>query len=382
MAILLNCPCGRKLQIKEEFAGQEGQCPACGATLMIPYADQPVEVAQVAPVPVIKAPEARVDNDASDQDVRWVPQKRDERGEEVRSHAGLPVPANADFFVDAPPEIGPLTSAYTTLRRGQRPWSMPARVVLCLLTTFGGLLVAAGIDILFELWPGFWSFIWLAALPLAGLLLGLGITGFSHTVTYVGEEGVARYVCSGSRDKLTKQEVFLFRDAAYLRLSTTHHYNKGSYQYTSYKFTWTDVGGRTRYEISGNHNSKNKTPPPTHYYHFGLAAELEWTMYLLGEAKRQIEMDKGVLFPLSGQQTVRILPGRIVFSLNGQDPVEWEAEEVGDAIIHQGTVKIKRVDAQEGWFSSKGVIKFPFESLANAKLFFHLLEKEIGVEVR
>ena len=31
MAIVLHCSCGRKLQIRDEFAGQEGKCPACGA---------------------------------------------------------------------------------------------------------------------------------------------------------------------------------------------------------------------------------------------------------------------------------------------------------------------------------------------------------------
>jgi hypothetical protein len=380
MAILLTCPCGRKLKIKEEFAGQEGQCPACGATLMIPYANEVPEVALAEPAPVA-APQPGAEQ-RSDQEVRRVPKRRDERAERIGNHGGGDLPVNGDYFVDAPAEIGPLVSAYTTLRKGQRPWSIPARTIVCVLATFGGLLLGAGIDLVFDLIPGFWSAIWLIVFPAGAFLLALYLTSFTHTVTYVGQEGAARYCCSGTRNNVTKNEVFQFRDATHLRTSTTHHYNRGSYQYTSYKYTWTDVGGRQRYEISGTHNSRQSTPPSTHAFHYARAAELAWTMYLMEQAHRQIDLAGGVSFPLKGRQSIRICPGLIVFSLKDEEPIEWEAEDVGDAVIQQGVVKIKRVDAQEGWFSSTGVVKFPFDQLANAQLFFHLLEKHIGVEVR
>jgi hypothetical protein len=250
------------------------------------------------------------------------------------------------------------------------------------LATFGGLFLGAGIDLVFDLRGSFWFIVWPLVFLAGAFLLALYLTSFSHTVSYVGEEGVARYCCSGTRDTVNKTEVFQFRDATHLRTSTTHHYNRGSYQYTSYKYTWTDVGGRPRHEISGTHNSRQSTPPSTHPFHYARAAELAWTLYLMEQAHRQIDLAGGVSFPLKGRQSIRICPGLIVFNLKDDEPIEWEAEEVGDAVIQQGVVKIKRVDAQEGWFSSTGVVKFPFDQLANAQLFFHLLEKYIGVEVR
>src|SRR5438067_934648 len=36
VAILLTCGCGRKLQIDDRFAGQQGRCPSCGETIDIP----------------------------------------------------------------------------------------------------------------------------------------------------------------------------------------------------------------------------------------------------------------------------------------------------------------------------------------------------------
>ena len=71
-------------------------------------------------------------------------------------------------------------------------------------------------------------------------------TGFSHTCTFVGKKGVARYKCSGNREQ-TSGEVFLFEDATELRTAQTRHYTNGAYTGTNYTFTWTDVAGRTRF---------------------------------------------------------------------------------------------------------------------------------------
>src|SRR5262249_42783992 len=43
MAIDLTCSCGKRLQVSDEYAGRQGQCPACGRVLDIPapHADWP-----------------------------------------------------------------------------------------------------------------------------------------------------------------------------------------------------------------------------------------------------------------------------------------------------------------------------------------------------
>jgi hypothetical protein len=53
MPIEITCSCGKRLQVGNEFAGRQGQCPACGALLLIPDHDAPVaasspETAQAA----------------------------------------------------------------------------------------------------------------------------------------------------------------------------------------------------------------------------------------------------------------------------------------------------------------------------------------------
>src|SRR5205807_750919 len=134
---------------------------------------------------------------------------------------------------------------------------------------------------------------------------GVLFTRFRHTCTYVGRDGVARFICTGNRDNFSTNEVFHFRDAAELRTAQTRHYHNGVYTGTQYSFTWTDVGGRKRYAISGRHKSEKGNPPANDPYQFGRAAEVQWTVYLLEETLRTIEERGSVLFNLKGGQWIR-----------------------------------------------------------------------------
>ena len=255
------------------------------------------------------------------------------------------------------------------------------RVVLSFGFGILGLLIGGSIDLCASVKSPFWLVVWPVVGLGLGMLCGVVASSFTHTCTYIGRDGAAHYVCSGRRDHITTNEVFRFRDATDLRTSQTRHYKNGVYQHTAYTYTWTDVGGRKRFQITGSHKSEAGTPPPTDHYQFGRAAELAWTMYLLDQAQREVQLSGGVKFQLGKSNWIRVGPGKLTFLLRGAEE-EWEAQEVGGVIVDNGVVKIKRTDAQEGWFSSTGVIKFPFDTLANAQLFFHLLDKLVGVQAQ
>ncbi len=378
MAIVLSCECGRKLQVKEEFAGQEGKCPACGRTMLIPEGDVPAEpVYGALPVEEAAPDDAtRVEPPAPAPDEPPAP----EQAEPVTDHGGGRLPRDADFFAGPPAEIGRVLSAHTTLAGGRRPWTAGGRLVAAGLFGLAGLAVGAVIVLVATPRNEFWQFLW----PTLGSVLGAALTAartrFAHTCTYVGRDGVARFTCSGSRDRVTGSEVFRFRDATELRTSQTLRYVNGSYQGTNYTFTWTDVGGRPRYSIAGTHHTEKGTPPSGDAFHYARAAEMAWTVYLLGQAPRQLELNGSVPFNLKGGQSVRLAQGVLTLQLGG-DPVEWPADDIDAILVEKGVVKIKRKDAAEGWFSSTGVTKFPFDSLANAQLFFHLVDRLLGVRI-
>ena len=174
--------------------------------------------------------------------------------------------------------------------------------------------------------------------------------------------------------------MFLFRDAVELRTSQTHHYNRGAYQSTRFVYTWYDVGGRKRYAIDGAHTSHNNTPPPTHYFHFARAGELAWTVYLSEDVDRQLQLSGSVHFNLTKGKWIRLGQGFVILGF-GEEPVECDARDIAAVQVQKGVVRIKRVDAEEGWFSSRGVYKFDFANLANAQLFFYVLDKVVGVRV-
>ncbi len=377
MAIVLTCDCGRKLQIPEQYAGKEGQCPACGRMLQIPVLEAPSFPGAALEVPPMPSYRPVVE---AEPETPPLPREAPQPEEPVNNHGGDPLPPDADFFVPVPPEIGPLSSAHTTLRQSVQPTALGVRLVGSALAAAGGVAVGLFIDNIFRVRNEFWLMAWPVGLGGIALLIALVATHFSHSCTYVGRDGAARFKCSGSREQLTNQEVFRFRDASELRTSQTLHYTNNVYQHTTYSYTWTDVGGRARYVIGGQHNSEAGTPPSTHEYHFARAAEIAWTVYLLDEAYRQLELNDSVPFNLRGGKWVRLGRGKITISLGGE-PQEVDAADIAAARVERGTVSIRRVDAREGWFSSHGIYKFQFEELANAQLFFHMLDKVVGIPV-
>jgi hypothetical protein len=345
--------------------------------MLIPPAEDavvPLVAGELVPIPeaVAQHPAARPEPDG-----RAV--RRD--GErKLTNHGGGPLAAESDFFIDPPREIGPILSAHTTLTVGKKPWSPGARLIATGLAGLAGLASASAGVLLVAPRAEFWY----VGVPTVGSLLGAGVafgrTRYAHTCSYVGRDGVAKFTCAGNRDRITGAEVFSFRDAAELRTGQTKRYVNGAYQGTDYFFTWTDVGGRKRYQIDGTYQKAKGTPPASDPYHFGLAAEMAWTGSLLSQAQRQVELAGEVAFSLTGGQCVRLAPGRMTLQLGGE-PLEWPAAEIEAVVVDKGQVKVKRADAKEGWFSATGVAKFPFDRLANARLFFFLVDRLLGVRV-
>jgi len=380
--------CGKKLRVKDEFAGQTGQCPSCGAQMDIPTHD--AEMAPQRPVYEARSepePEAPEEVPApSAEPLRQAPRRlrKNEYGEDewepagdIANHSGGAISGRDDFFVPPPPEIGDIVSATTTLRKGTEPMSPAARMTAALIAGAVGLVI--GVVIAVNLKNPFWQLFWPILLGGLGLGIALLATGFSHTCTYVGREGVARYRCSGSRDQI-KEEVFRFADAAELRTSQTRHYTNGVYQHTAYNFTWTDAAGRVRFVISASHKSEQGNPPAKDLFHFASASEQAWTLYKLNEIQAQLRTDGMIYFGLGGRNWVKLGQERITLFFNGEE-TDCHADEIAQVRIDSGWVQVRRKDAKEGWFSSSGVFKFPYGSLGNAQLFLILMDKLVGVRI-
>ncbi len=309
----------------------------------------------------------------SDKEHSWSPP------EGLPSHSGDPLPADGEFFVPPPEAVGNVVSAYTTLTRHKQPTPLGARllVTLILVAACAGLGLflthAARVD------NPFLTLVLPAGLGLLAVGIYWAVTRFKHTCTYVGETGVAKFVCTGSRDNVGAK-VFAFRDAAELRTSQTRRYVNGVYSGTDYTFTWTDIGGRPRHVLKGTYHSEAGTPSKGDLFYYATAAEVAWSTYLLAEASRQIRTLGEVRFSLGSSGWVKVGPDRLSMSLGGA-VTECETRDIASVSVQNGVFIVKRTDAREGWFSSSGVFKFDYGKLANAQLFLFVLDKIAGIRI-
>jgi hypothetical protein len=295
----------------------------------------------------------------------------------IGNHGGGQLTSRDDFFVPPPAEIGEVVSAYTSLRKETQPMSPGTRLAGVLVA--GAVGLAIGLVISLNIKNPFFQLFWPVLLASIGLLVVLLATRFKHTCTYVAQEGVARFTCKGSREQMAGQ-VFCFKDAAELRTSQTRHYTNGVYQHTQYSYTWTDIGGRGRFVLSGQHHSEAGTPPAKDAYHFATAAEQAWTLYMLGQVQAQLKMSGTIFFGLGGKNWVKLGERFISVHMSGVT-TECDADDIAEVRIDQGWVQVRRRDAREGWFSSSGIFKFPYGSLANAQLFLILMDRLVGVRI-
>jgi hypothetical protein len=291
-------------------------------------------------------------------------------------HDGKALPPDADFFVPPPAEVGEIVSAYTTLRTGARPTAPTLRAATVIVCGAAGLAIGLVVAVLTENSVVFA----LLGVPLGGVgvWLGIHLTRFQHRCTYVGREGVARYGCSGSREKIEVREVFRFRDAAELLVSQTSRYVNGVYSGTQYSYSWNVVGGQLWYRIAGTHRCRDNPPPAGEPYRYALAAEAAWSNYLLAQVRTRLLMSETVPFSLGGSDWVRLGQRQLILCLKGQT-IECDVEDIAEMRLHQGWFEVRRKDAQRGWFSSTGVFKFPYAHLANAQLFLFLLDQLLGL---
>lgn len=392
--------CGRKLQVKDDFAGRPGKCPSCGHTQTIPTGEEAAERRRYeareresdtyglqAENEEREERKEPAEDEREREEERPAPRKRrpqvaDSSGweplEGVTNHAGGDLRSRDEFFAEPPAEIGDVLSACSTLRQGVEPMSPTTRLVLGMVA--GAVGLAIGVIIAVNIKNGFWQFFWPIVLAGVGLCIVLFSTVFSHTCTYVGKLGVARFNMTGNRDNVVS-EVFPFADASELRTSQTRHYTNGVYQSTNYDYTWTDVTGRTRFSITGSHKSEAGQPAATDNFHFAVASEMAWTLLLLDQVQAQIKTGGTIYFGLGGKNWVRLGEEQMILHFN-QETTECHVSEISHVRIEQGMVQVRRRDAKEGWFSSTGIYKFPYGSLANAQLFIFLLEKLVGVKIK
>lgn len=293
-----------------------------------------------------------------------------EPDEGVVTHGATDIPETMQFFVNPPPEIGEVATAYSTLQHGKKPMAMGTRFFI------GALIAAIGLGVGFAIGNSPIDII----CAIVGPVLGLGVwlaLGFKHTCSYVGKAGMARYVLKGSLDAEPVEEVLVFADASDLTASQTRHYQNGIYTGTNYAFTWTAADGGKLLTLKGTYSSKEGFPKTKDPYHFARVGEIVWSDHISERMQAELDEHGSVEFAVNKRDFIRIGPGFIEFEFKG-DVQRVPVEEIKKLNIGGGTFTIHTNDA--GWFGSKGKFSFNYGSLGNASMFITALERLLGYE--
>jgi hypothetical protein len=305
-------------------------------------------------------------------------------------HTGDPLSKRLNFFVDPPEEIGTIQSAMSSLPKGKEPWSAAFRFNVALAVTLIGMALGIVLDIVAGVESWVWRCVWVGVGTLLGLLIGTAIENFKHWVTYVGDEGIARFIHTGNPAKI-KAEVLPFADAADIRVSRTHYENIIDKQagrqtgYTTYYFEWLNDKGKSLMTVSYRDHGmgEKKFRPEANFYHFGNAAEKAWTAYKLAEARRQLKAGETLRFrrfPLLLGDWVELGKDTLSFGSGKKKKDEWLSDELAEVEVDRkkGVIRFRHIQAKKGWLSSKGIYEVPFGDLANAELFLKLLREFHG----
>lgn len=308
----------------------------------------------------------------------WVP------ASDVTTHTGEPIPSDYHFFASPPLEIGKVIRAETDGRTGNTPFFSGKQILYALVAAI--ILGAVAYRTTYDSNSTERS-VKRGNLPVAivfaliGAGVGLAAASKRRVCTFVGTEGVARYRYYSDSEKRQRGDVFLFSDADILRTQQTHNYYNGIYTGTTYAFRWTDTSGREFYKVKGSYHGKNKGPRPGDPFYFAASTEQAWADYKRPLAKEAWRKEGFVRFPISGSDYIDLGPTYMDLCFRGKCD-RCDLQDIGSFNIQQGQVTLRRRDAKSGFlgFGSTGIYSFPYQNLANARLFLMLLGELVTEE--
>ena len=310
----------------------------------------------------------------------------------VTGHDGEPLSPECDFFVAPPAEIGPVRTAYTSLKKGVASRPVAIRAALALAAGIVGFLLTWGFDSLTKILFVISDLtrtpviLWEIALMPLWVYLGWRKSRFKHFCTFVGDSGCAHYQCEQERSNAVQKSSLRFADAAGVSSQTVRRTKNGVYNGTNFYFHWYSSNpAKPIYSIAGNHMADSRTPPPENFFNFASAVESAWYRYAAPKIDAEFAQKGAVKFNLGGKYSCVMSRGVIDFVDEQGKLSRCGADEIASARLFDGQLTIRRKDARRGLFelfNSEGVFSFPYGAIHNARLFLYLFERSLGVKVQ
>jgi hypothetical protein len=322
----------------------------------------------------------------------WIPPSN------VTEHQGAPLAPDSDFFVDPPPDLGPIRTAHTSLKQGVKPKSAVMRLAIALAWGAGleilllvGDRATGGVD------PrsGFISHnfnnvsdppmaLILAPVAIVAALIAWLLMRFNHSCTYVGELGCAAFECKRTSSRITKRSAFHFKNAHSVTATATDHYKNTAYVNTTYVFNWYwSPQTKPVYWLKGSHTSRSASPPVDNWYHFCRSAETAWYYHLALLMESELAEKGRVCFYTGHNGWTTLGPGFIEITDRNGQVTRFISGEIGAASSVNHILQIFRpgIFFNPLDFSKReGVYRFDLTS-HNLPMFRLLFKRCLGLDL-
>lgn len=310
----------------------------------------------------------------------------------VTEHQGDPIAPASDFFADPPPDIGPIRTAHTSLRRGRLPKSTARRLTIALAWGAGLEILLVALDLTSDHILGRTDLPFpVVVLPIAFLagFIAWRRTRFGYICNYVGVDGCAQFSCKGSRAHISGRSLLYFKNTTSLVTNLTDHYKNSAYTHTTYGFSWySSQLAEPVFGIAGSHRSRVGKPPTADAYNFCRSAESAWYQHLAPLMEAELAQNGRVSFSTGHNGWTALGPGFIEISDRAGKVIRLTAAEIGKASILNRILEIARpgvaftpLDFAGGRRDSReGVYRFDL-TVHNAPMFRYLFKRCLGVHI-
>ncbi|WP_395094892.1 hypothetical protein [Armatimonas sp.] len=309
-----------------------------------------------------------------------------QRTGQLLDHTGQLLEDDREFSEPAPPTIGRVQSAFSTLRHGETPSFSKKSIARA---TIYGALVVVLLGTLIYFSPQFGKdtgIVWGAGGFFSLILLVMGIVALRpHEYSYTGEKGIARFYFSGSglanllaremKGTTRSTGVFLFEQARVLYNGSIRHYTNGIYTGTDTRFTWMDGDGKPLYTLASHYYSYKENPGPEASIHFFRAAEKVWTAWVMEKHREELERQGKTGFPLRTGGAIFLTRHGITVR-EGKNETEFLGDSLKGVTLQQGQLCLHRDGEKAGLFG-KGPYTIAYEQIGNVQALFTLASETL-----
>jgi hypothetical protein len=279
------------------------------------------------------------------------------------------------FFAAPPAEIGKIQSIGSTLTRGKRPRPAILKISVSAIAFLPFIFIVSFGPTFGSTLPILYLLFYFVVSLFFATIIFVGLS-FSHTCSFVGDQGVADYTITGSRTLAVTENILLFKDVTTFYVSERQQVGSPD-KSISCIF---NRGQDQPYSISGYNQSKKKQQASNDLWYFARAAEQAWIAHYTHYAGQQLGELGYIEFAMTGNpKAVRVGKGYLEFIAKDDSTAYMAASDIKEIALNNGIFYFAHKDRK--WWQGQSQCCVAYARLSNARTFLMCLNQLVGVVV-